>query len=147
MDNKKPFLSPLSPTMWGELCFCFDMDFSIDEISAVIGVQPTEAKRRRDCSWNFHEGVQNPGYWMIEFFRTDTFDSDEFQMGMHSFIEEYRNKLLEIMERFQPNTAFLRIYTVVHQDGEYPAIRLEPFFIKDAQLLNASIDIIVENDY
>lgn len=140
-------LPPLSPTMWGELCFCFDLDFSVDEISAMIGVQPTKAKRRRECSWNFYEGIQNPGYWMLEFCKTDTFDSDEVQAVMHSFIEEHRNKLLEVVERFKPNTTFLRIYTVVHQDGEYPAIRLEPLFIRDAQLLNASIDIILENDY
>lgn len=138
---------PLSPTMWGELCFCFDLDFSIGEISAVIGVQPTKAKRRRECSWNSYEGVQNPGYWVLELCKTNTFDSDEIQAGMHSFIEEHRIRLLEVVERFQPITTFLRIYTLVHQAGEYPAIRLEPFFIQDAQSLNASIDIIVEDDY
>jgi len=35
----------------------------------------------------------------------------------------------------------------VHQDGEYPSIRLNPYFLQDACRLSASVDIIVDNDY
>lgn len=42
---------------------------------------------------------------------------------------------------------FLTIYAAVHQDGEYPSIRLNPYFLQDACRLNTSVDIIVDNDY
>ena len=42
---------------------------------------------------------------------------------------------------------FLTIYAAVHQDGEYPSIRLNPYFLQDACRLSASVDIIVDNDY
>ena len=55
--------------------------------------------------------------------------------------------LHQILERFQPCTMFLTIYAAVHQDGEYPSIRLNPYFLQDACRLSASVDIIVDNDY
>ena len=46
------FSPPLPPTVWGELSLCFDVDFPIDAVSSILGVQPTEAKRQRACRWN-----------------------------------------------------------------------------------------------
>lgn len=44
------FSPPLPPTIWGELCFCFDTDFPIDEISSIIGVRPTEQNEDKNAS-------------------------------------------------------------------------------------------------
>ena len=141
------FSPPLPPTVWGELSLCFDVDFPIDTVSSILGVQPTEAKRQRACRWNAYAGTQNPGYWTITFDKTDTFDGDVVQRAMHTFIAEHERALRQVLERFQPCTALLTIYAVVHQDGEYPSIRLNPYFLQDACRLNASVDIIVDNDY
>ena len=73
------FSPPLPPTVWGELSLCFDVDFPIDTVSSILGVQPTEAKRQRACRWNAYAGTQNPGYWTITFDKTDTFDGDVVQ--------------------------------------------------------------------
>ena len=141
------FSPPLPPTVWGELSLCFDVDFPIDAVSSILGVQPTEAKRQRACRWNAYAGTQNPGYWTITFDKTDTFDGDVVQRTMHTFIAEHERALHQILERFQPCTMFLTIYAAVHQDGEYPSIRLNPYFLQDACRLSASVDIIVDNDY
>lgn len=77
------FSPPLPPTVWGELSLCFDVDFPIDTVSSILGVQPTEAKRQRACRWNAYAGTQNPGYWTITFDKTDTFDGDVVQRAMH----------------------------------------------------------------
>ena len=77
------FSPPLPPTVWGELSLCFDVDFPIDAVSSILGVQPTEAKRQRACRWNAYAGTQNPGYWTITFDKTDTFDGDVVQRTMH----------------------------------------------------------------
>ena len=76
------FSPPLPPTVWGELSLCFDVDFPIDTVSSILGVQPTEAKRQRACRWNAYAGTQNPGYWTITFDKTDTFDGDVVQRGV-----------------------------------------------------------------
>lgn len=141
------FSPPLPPTVWGELSLCFDVDFPIDTVSSILGVQPTEAKRQRACRWNAYAGTQNPGYWTITFDKTDTFDGDVVQRAMHTFIAEHERALRQVLEQFQPCTALLTIYAVVHQDGEYPSIRLNPYFLQDACRLSASVDIIVDNDY
>lgn len=141
------FSPPLPPTVWGELSLCFDVDFPIDTVSSILGVQPTEAKRQRACRWNAYAGTQNPGYWTITFDKADTFDGDVVQRAMHTFIAEHERALRQVLERFQPCTALLTIYAVVHQDGEYPSIRLNPYFLQDACRLSASVDIIVDNDY
>lgn len=141
------FSPPLPPTVWGELSLCFDVDFPIDTISSILGAQPTEAKRQRACRWNAYAGTQNPGYWTITFDKTDTFDGDVVQRTIHTFIAEHERALHQVLERFQPCTMFLTIYAAVHQDGEYPSIRLNPYFLQDACRLSASVDIIVDNDY
>ena len=66
---------------------------------------------------------------------------------MHTFIAEHERALRQVLEQFQPCTALLTIYAAVHQDGEYPSIRLNPYFLQDACRLGASVDIIVDNDY
>ena len=134
------FSPPLPPTVWGELSLCFDVDFPIDTVSSILGVQPTEAKRQRACRWNAYAGTQNPGYWTITFDKTDTFDGDVVQRAMHTFIAEHERALRQVLEQFQPCTALLTIYAVVHQDGEYPSIRLNPYFLQDACRLSASVD-------
>ena len=141
------FSPPLPPTIWGELCFCFDADFPIDEISSIIGVRPTEAKRRQECKWNAYEGTQNPGYWTIVFDQIDTFKSDVVQQAMHCFITEHERELHQVLEQFQPCALFLTIYIAVHQSGEYPSIRLKSHFLQDACLLNARVDIVIDDDY
>ena len=141
------FSSPLLPTVWGELSLCFDVDFPIDTVSSILGAQPTEAKRQRACRWNAYAGAQNPGYWTITFDKTDTFDGDVVQRTIHTFIAEHERALHQVLERFQPCTMFLTIYAAVHQDGEYPSIRLNPYFLQDACRLNAYVDVVVDNDY
>ncbi len=140
------FLPPLPPTVWGELSLCFDVDFPIDTVSAILGVRPTEAKRQRACRWNAYAGTQNPGYWTIVFDKTDTFDGDVVQKMMHAFIAEHERELHQVREQFQPCTVFLTIYAAVHQNGEYPSIRLRPYFLQDACRLNAYVDVVVDND-
>ena len=147
LQGGESFSPPLPPTVWGELSLCFDVDFPIDTVSSILGVQPTEAKRQRACRWNAYAGTQNPGYWTITFDKTDTFDGDVVQRAMHTFIAEHERALRQVLEQFQPCTALLTIYAVVHQDGEYPSIRLNPYFLQDACRLSASVDIIVDNDY
>lgn len=141
------FSPPLPPTVWGELSLCFDVDFPIDAVSSILGVQPTEAKRQRACRWNAYAGTQNPGYWTIVFDKTDTFDSDIVQQMMHAFIAEHERELHQVREQFQPCTVLLTIYAAVHQDGEYPSIRLRPYFLQDACRLNAYVDVVVDNGY
>ena len=136
------FSPPLPPTVWGELSLCFDVDFPIDAVSSILGVQPTEAKRQRACRWNAYAGTQNPGYWTITFDKTDTFDGDVVQRTIHTFIAEHERALHQILERFQPCAMFLTIYAAVHQDS-----RLHPYFLQDARRRSASVDIIVDNDY
>lgn len=141
------FPPPLPPTVWGELCLCFDTDFPMDAVSSVIGVRPTEARRRKECRWNSYEGAQNPGYWTLAFDKTATFDGDTIQQTMHSFVAEHERALHQVLEQFQPCTVLLTIYVAVRQDGEYPSIRLKPYFLQDACRLNASVDIVVDHDY
>lgn len=141
------FSPPLPPTVWGEFSLCFDVDFPIGTVSSVLGVQPTEAKRQRACRWNAYAGIQNPGYWTIVFDKTDTFDGDVVQKMMHAFIAEHERELRQVREQFQPCTVFLTIYAVVHQDGEYPSIRLRLYFLQDACQFNAYVDVVVDNDY
>lgn len=80
-------------------------------------------------------------------YKTATFDGDTVQQTMHSFVAEHECALRQVSEQFQSCTVFFTIYVAVHQDGEYPSIRLKPYFLQDACQLNASVDIVLDNDY
>lgn len=131
------------PRIWGEITLCFDFDFDVNEITGLLGGKPHDAGRQRDMRVNPFTGAKNPGYWE---YRTDVvsdYDCSCVLEEIHRFVEVHKEKLLQI-KRDYPCDVFFRLYADAEREADAPAIRLEQPIIRDAALLDAIIDVIVE---
>lgn len=66
---------------------------------------------------------------------------------MNSLLVTHTAEFEKVIQRYTPCELFVRIYVAVQQEGEFPAIRIDPVLLSTLSSLNAYIDIIVENDY
>lgn len=133
------------PTVYGEICLCFDWDFPIEEISDMLGVQPARCGRRAEMWINPLNGERNPGFWewSTEKITADDFSCDEIMEKMHDFISCHQDGLVKVVREYS-GEVFLRLYIEAHDRDGFPGIRLTQPILNDAVMLGASIDIGAE---
>lgn len=135
------------PILYAEITLCFDCNLPVDSLNDIIGLQAIRAMRRQDTRINPFTKRHNPGYWSYRTKRFSSFDCEELFALVSGLLVTHTAEFEKVIRQYTPCELFVRIYVAVQQEGEFPAIRIDPVLLSTLSSLNAYIDIIVENDY
>lgn len=135
------------PTLWWEVCICFDWDYPVEEMNQVFGVTAARLCRQSRTRINPLTHEKNPGYWQYDSDKIRSFDCDPAFDTLHEFICAHQDVLQKMFCRYHASNIFLRIRVRVNGENQYPAIRLPRNLMEDAISIHALIDIEIENEY
>ena len=138
---------PIPPTIYAEISLCFDCDFPMDSLNDIIGLKATETKRKSETKINSITHNPNPGYWLYRTEEFTSFNCDLILDTLNALLSAHAEGLSQAVQQHKPSDLFVFIYVLVQQEGEYPAIRLNPQILSTLSSLNAIVDIIVEDEY
>jgi hypothetical protein len=122
----------------GEVYFAlFGHDFDPDEVTRLIGIEPTSTHRRgsptpKHTSWKFSSGkIEN-----------DIVDVYEMSSSLVSRLLPYVEKIVDVKRRFQLEAVLeVVLWITTDESKSTPAIGFEPQVIAFLYTVGASIDI------
>ena len=143
--HEPPYIMPperKKPTVYMELCICFDRDFPIEEISGIIGVHATQCGRKSDMRINPLISKQNPGYWEYHTQHHEDYSCESMILEMLDFLAKHRSALQHVKEAYK-GEFFLRI--MISAKGTcMPELRIPGDLIREADRLGAAIDVLTD---
>ena len=138
---------PFAPTLFAEICFCFDYDFQIDELDGILNLHPTDSMRFSQTRINPISRKHNYGYWLIRSNGESCFDCESLVHGIEILLKNKTSSFQKMIHKYRPCYSMLRIIVHVKQENEYPVIRMNPELLILLSSLGMSVDIDIENDY
>lgn len=138
---------PFAPTLFTEICFCFDYDFHIDELDEIFNLHPTDSLRFSQTRINPISQKHNYGYWLIRSSCKSCFDCESLLGEVEIFIKNNALSFQKMIRDYRPCYSMLRIIVQVNQENEYPVIRINPEMSSLLSSIGMSIDIDIENSY
>ena len=125
--------------MYAEMHMVFDNDFDVNEITKMIGIEPTDCKCRCETRVSPLTNKQIDGYWTI---RSRVVDEWDLKVVLDDLISLFADKLLEI-KAICDNDGGEVIFDIVPSfcPNNTPAIYFDRDFLDVVHYLNATIQI------
>lgn len=127
------------PEIYIEMDLIFDNDYNVYGISELLGIEPTDAKRKSETRINPLSKDHNPGYWTLQ---SDTFFDYDIKKTIDNLINKFKDKKQMIYEICNNNQGKVKFDVVVwFYPNETPAIYFEKDFLDLVHYFNAEIDL------
>ena len=134
------------PTIYGEVCLCFDCDFVVEDIDRILNAAHSESGLYRDMRINPITGVRNPGYWEYHTETVSHFDCDTTMNAIYEFLHPRHEAILSLKKEYDC-TLIIRVWVSMECDMDHPAIRIEQPFLGEINALDAIFDIIIDGEW
>ena len=141
------YLEAVKPTLWWEVCICFDWDYPVEELNQVFGVTATSLCRQSKARVNSLTHEQHPGHWEYYAPKIRSFECEPVFESLHEFICAHQDAFQKVIQCYRASDILLRVLARIHGENEYPVICLPRNLMEDAISIHALIDIIIENEY
>ena len=145
--NDIQYQPPLPPIMFAEIDFCFDCEFDTEFLNGVLQLEATETMQRNNTRINPITGCPNPGYWTYRTQEFVSFDCTQFFSLISDLLANHSFGFSKVIDHYTDCEIYLRIYFLIQQEGQFPAIRITPQILHMFSTQNMTVDIIVDNDY
>jgi hypothetical protein len=126
-------------TIYAEMHLVFDNDFDVNEISKILGIEPTECKCRWETRKSPLTNKQIEGFWTIKSKEMDEWD---IKVILNDLLSLFSHKITEIKEICEKNdgTVLFDIVPSFSHDLT-PALYFDREFLDIVHFLNATVQI------
>jgi len=138
---------PIAPKISAEIGLFFDHDFPVEQVTEIMGLHPDETSQKSLTQINPITGHQNVGYWIHRIVTAYSFDCAAILLCIEKLLIEHAEDICKIKSQYDLESIMVRIYIYVEEEDEYPSIRLHPHLLNLLSNINASFDIVIENNY
>ena len=129
----------MQPEVYVEMSLIFDNNYDVYQISNVIGIQPTMAKRKSETKVNMLTRDNNPGFWSL---KSEVFREYDLKFATENLVNQIKDKVQlinELCNIYQGEVIFDVVASFYA--NEEPAIYFEREFIELVHCLNAEIQL------
>lgn len=138
---------PPAPKISAEIGLYFNYDFPVECLSKTIGLNPSEAQIPSLTRINPISGRHNSGYWIYHIGEDTSYDCKALFQSIEKLLSENVDNFTSAIRQYHPECILLRLYVDVEDENEYPSIRLHSDLLNLLAKIQASFDIVIENNY
>ena len=138
---------PKPPILFCEVDICFYLDFDMNKLNEIIGVNACEIRKMSEMRINPVTNKKNPGYWSYLTNKYCSFDCNLLFEEIDNLLSLHKKEFAHVLQQYKPSELLVHIWILVQQEGEFPIIRFSPQILSTLSSLGAILDINVSNDY